>query len=236
MKSNMGQAFDFVTPSPEDLDRAAKLERLTDCPRRYCWWWQSLAFDWDTLVAEGCTYPDRTNHLHRLDTDKPCSRWDASSGADHYEPREPHLEGDGFHRYHFLPPERRPVEDEAADKAKVDSVMTDLVSHKMPRASYGVDCAWSYRRSAAHGFNRFDLLGCAVLGFWSGQLFGMQTDHVALGCGTGFMLGGLAWLWYSRFGKLRARERLLGLIEWTGTEQVLDVGCGRGLMLIGAAR
>ena len=44
----------------------------------------------------------------------------------------------------------------------------------------------------------------------------------------------------SRIGKLRARERLLDLVQavspWTGREAVLDVGCGRGLMLIGAAR
>src|SRR5262249_52281281 len=45
------------------------------------------------------------------------------------------------------------------------------------------------------------------------------------------------WMIYdSKIGKLRERERLLDLIPWTGTEAVLDVGCGRGLMLIGAAR
>ncbi len=44
----------------------------------------------------------------------------------------------------------------------------------------------------------------------------------------------------SRVGKLRTRDRLLdlaqGLTPWTGRERVLDVGCGRGLMLIGAAK
>jgi SAM-dependent methyltransferase len=44
----------------------------------------------------------------------------------------------------------------------------------------------------------------------------------------------------SRVGKLRTRERLLDLahtlVPWTGREEVLDVGCGRGLMLVGAAR
>src|SRR5262249_35100229 len=34
----------------------------------------------------------------------------------------------------------------------------------------------------------------------------------------------------------RERERLLDNIRWTGAERVLDVGCGRGLMLIGAAK
>ena len=36
--------------------------------------------------------------------------------------------------------------------------------------------------------------------------------------------------------KVRDAEAILDLHEWKGSEQVLDVGCGRGLMLIGAAR
>ena len=44
----------------------------------------------------------------------------------------------------------------------------------------------------------------------------------------------------SRVGKIRMREHLLDLanlvVPWTGRERVLDVGCGPGLMLIGAAR
>jgi SAM-dependent methyltransferase len=44
----------------------------------------------------------------------------------------------------------------------------------------------------------------------------------------------------SRIGKLRSREKLLDLSAqlrpWKGDEVVLDAGCGRGLMLIGAAK
>ena len=42
--------------------------------------------------------------------------------------------------------------------------------------------------------------------------------------------------WDSKFGKVRERERLLDLLTWKGGERVLDVGCGRGLLLIGAAK
>lgn len=49
--------------------------------------------------------------------------------------------------------------------------------------------------------------------------------------------------WGSRVGKRRTRERLLDRVgamlpggRWSGAEQVLDVGCGRGLMLVGAAQ
>jgi ubiquinone/menaquinone biosynthesis C-methylase UbiE len=35
---------------------------------------------------------------------------------------------------------------------------------------------------------------------------------------------------------MRTREQLLDNHRWTGSERVLDVGCGRGLMLVGAAK
>jgi ubiquinone/menaquinone biosynthesis C-methylase UbiE len=43
-------------------------------------------------------------------------------------------------------------------------------------------------------------------------------------------------LWSSKVGKLRARDELIDSIPWRGDEQVLDVGCGRGLLLIAAAK
>jgi arsenite methyltransferase len=43
-------------------------------------------------------------------------------------------------------------------------------------------------------------------------------------------------LWSSRYGKLRRREALLNKLNWAGNERVLDVGCGRGLLAVAAAR
>jgi len=40
----------------------------------------------------------------------------------------------------------------------------------------------------------------------------------------------------SRYGKISEREKLLSKIDWRGDERVLDVGCGRGLVLVGAAK
>jgi len=56
------------------------------------------------------------------------------------------------------------------------------------------------------------------------------------GVGT-LSLGGAGFLiWLSRVAKLRERCDLLNAIPWRGDERVLDVGCGRGLLLVGAAR
>jgi ubiquinone/menaquinone biosynthesis C-methylase UbiE len=40
----------------------------------------------------------------------------------------------------------------------------------------------------------------------------------------------------SRAGKPKQRDRLLDALAWRGDERVLDVGCGRGLLLLGAAK
>jgi ubiquinone/menaquinone biosynthesis C-methylase UbiE len=52
-----------------------------------------------------------------------------------------------------------------------------------------------------------------------------------------YLLGmGSFMVFESKVTKVSGRERLLDLVVWRGDEVVLDVGCGRGLMLVGAAR
>lgn len=54
---------------------------------------------------------------------------------------------------------------------------------------------------------------------------------------AGFLLG--EWVLfqvYVRYGKMRHRDFMLGMWPWRGDERVLDVGCGRGLLLVGAAK
>lgn len=50
-----------------------------------------------------------------------------------------------------------------------------------------------------------------------------------------FLVGASGMVFYSKVGKLALREGLLDKIPWRGDEQVLDVGCGRGLLTVGAA-
>jgi ubiquinone/menaquinone biosynthesis C-methylase UbiE len=53
--------------------------------------------------------------------------------------------------------------------------------------------------------------------------------------GAYFLLAAGGMVWYSKAGKLRIRDSVLNTIPWRGDELVLDVGCGRGLLLSGAA-
>lgn len=61
--------------------------------------------------------------------------------------------------------------------------------------------------------------------------------HYPLGwTGSFLLLEGLLFLIYVKFGKFRHRDFMLSLYRWRGDEHVLDVGCGRGLLLAGAAK
>jgi arsenite methyltransferase len=54
---------------------------------------------------------------------------------------------------------------------------------------------------------------------------------------AGLLIGeGLLFLLYVKVGKFRHRDFMLGMHKWRGDEKVLDVGCGRGLLLVGAAK
>lgn len=50
------------------------------------------------------------------------------------------------------------------------------------------------------------------------------------------IFSGSAMVWSSRSGKMHARDTLLDGLQLRGDETVLDVGCGRGLLLLGAAK
>jgi len=50
-----------------------------------------------------------------------------------------------------------------------------------------------------------------------------------------FLSAGLM-VWTSRVGKIREGNKLVDRLNLQGDEQVLDVGCGRGLLLLAAAR
>ncbi|HEV7921073.1 MAG TPA: class I SAM-dependent methyltransferase [Thermoanaerobaculia bacterium] len=108
------------------------------------------------------------------------------------------------------------------------------------RANYGIDAPGVIRNLLLVTFAGLLIWGTARAGLWSGFL---GNRHVridiaqtviwpAVACG----LMAVWMLWHSTVGKVRGREALLDQLQWSGSEQVLDVGCGRGLFLIGAAK
>lgn len=54
--------------------------------------------------------------------------------------------------------------------------------------------------------------------------------------GAALLATAAAMIYTSAVGKLGARDQLLDLVDLVGGEQLLDVGCGRGLLLVGAAQ
>lgn len=68
-------------------------------------------------------------------------------------------------------------------------------------------------------------------GTWSSSLFSF-----GVWAGAVCFLEAVLMLLYARFGKFRHRNRMLKLNKIRGHEQVLDVGTGRGLLMIGAAK
>ena len=113
------------------------------------------------------------------------------------------------------------------------------------RPDYGIDAPGVVR-------NLFVLGGvCLAIGvsvwlrLWSGVLVTPSLAGIQLRFPLGVMASWTAlallamgtWMvWDSLVGKILGREKLLDQISWNGNEDVLDVGCGRGLMLVGAAR
>lgn len=108
------------------------------------------------------------------------------------------------------------------------------------KADYGLDAPTVVRNLALVGglglllalAMYLDVIPSAVtLGGIHAGLFGM-----AFGPGLACSFTALAMIWSSRVGKVRRRDWLMNKLWWTGAERVVDVGCGRGLMLIGAAK
>jgi SAM-dependent methyltransferase len=109
-----------------------------------------------------------------------------------------------------------------------------LLDHSV---NYGIDAPATVRNLTTGG----------ILGVLAGFLFYsnmvpigpvVRTILSILGFASAFFLLAIAglMLWSSKSGKLRQRERLIDTLGLAGNEKVLDVGCGRGLLLNGVAR
>ena len=107
---------------------------------------------------------------------------------------------------------------------------------KPARADCGVDAPTAVRNLLIVCALGIVSLITRVAGVWDREspfaLLGRPLISAGLSCGVMAV-----WMiCSSKFGKVREREMYLDLLQWRGDERVLDVGCGRGLFLIGAAK
>ncbi|HTF88244.1 MAG TPA: class I SAM-dependent methyltransferase [Planctomycetota bacterium] len=104
------------------------------------------------------------------------------------------------------------------------------------RPNYGLDAPTVVRNLLIVAALGIISLITKLLGMWSKQdlIAAIAFPLITAGLSCGAM--GLWMIYDSKIGKVREREDYLDKLVWRGDERVLDVGCGLGLFLIGAAK
>ncbi len=103
----------------------------------------------------------------------------------------------------------------------------------MPRPAYGVDAPGVVRNLALFGALGI-LLG--TMGLLFGGWARLLVANYGFWAGGSLLVTAGAMTLSSLIGKRYLRDRLLRRLGLRGDERVLDAGCGRGLLLIGAAQ
>lgn len=98
----------------------------------------------------------------------------------------------------------------------------------MKRADYGLDAPGVVRTMGTIGLAL--LLAVVLLPLPVG------LESAGTWMGASFLLSGIAMIASSRLGKMRARDSLLDAVQVKPADTILDIGCGRGLLLMGAAK
>lgn len=104
------------------------------------------------------------------------------------------------------------------------------------RIDYGIDAPVALRNLLLVGIACLltAFLGPRHIPIGSDGYFDLHKTCLITGCVL--TVEALLMLLYSKFGKFKHRDFILALHTWCGDEQVLDVGCGRGLLLAEAAK
>ena len=103
------------------------------------------------------------------------------------------------------------------------------------RPNYGIDAPGLVRAFLLTGIGLL-AVSAGAFAFKESHAWAIWVSLVLLIAAIYAVFMFLLMLWASLVDKVRDREAILNLIEWNGGERILDVGCGRGLMLVGAAR
>lgn len=98
----------------------------------------------------------------------------------------------------------------------------------MKRADYGLDAPGVVRNLGMAGI----LLAVVATVLPVSQ--GLKSASTWMS--VSFLLSAFAMIASSRFGKMKARDSLLDAVQINPGDTVLDIGCGRGVLLMGAAK
>jgi arsenite methyltransferase len=98
------------------------------------------------------------------------------------------------------------------------------------RPDYGIDAPGVVRILTGGGFAS---LLAAVASSWSGVTW---AAIILAPVAVVLLMEATLMMHNSWRGKFHHRDRILDHISWRGDERVLDVGTGRGLLLVGAAK
>jgi ubiquinone/menaquinone biosynthesis C-methylase UbiE len=113
--------------------------------------------------------------------------------------------------------------------------MGEIVAGRQ-RPDYGLDAPGTVRSLFLASCIGFIALITGLMGLWSPRHPVALLMFPLCYAGPALLVTGLFMIWWSRSGKVRARERYLDRLPWRGDETVLDIGCGRGLFLVAAAK
>ncbi|MGD0037544.1 MAG: class I SAM-dependent methyltransferase [Bacteroidota bacterium] len=105
------------------------------------------------------------------------------------------------------------------------------------KGNYGLDAPRSIRYLVISGVASI-IAGIILQSILASTL--SLSANILLVCGLSagaiMLVTAALLIWSSKIGKLQLRERLIDSLSLHGTETVLDIGCGRGLLLNAAAR
>ncbi len=104
----------------------------------------------------------------------------------------------------------------------------------MPNVKYGFDAPGIMRNLILFGVLIITI--SSIIFKFSGNLILNYINYLIILVGFIFFILGIAMLVYGLKGKYRTRDLMLSKIDWTGKENVLDIGTGQGLLMNGAAK
>ena len=102
------------------------------------------------------------------------------------------------------------------------------------KAQYGVDSPGTIRKIITIGIILY-VFGVLILPRFNAGAWMLYVDAALVYTGIFLIIEGLLMIWYGKYGKLKHRDRILGLFAFSGNERVLDIGAGSGLLAVGVA-